>query len=65
MTRPVTIVPAGAAKGLEFDAVVVVEPSAFAGDGQRGLRLLYVAMTRPIQHLSIVHALPLPDVLNG
>ena len=65
MTRPVTIVPAAAAKGLEFDAVVVVEPSAFAGSGQRGLRLLYVAMTRPIQHLSIVHALPLPDVLGG
>ncbi len=65
MTRPVTIVPAGAAKGLEFDAVVVVEPSSFAGSGQRGLRLLYVAMTRPIQHLSIVHALPLPDVLSG
>jgi DNA helicase IV len=65
MTRPVTIVPAGAAKGLEFDAVVVVEPSAFARGGQRGLRLLYVAMTRPIQHLSIVHALPLPDVLSG
>jgi DNA helicase IV len=65
MTRPVTIVPAAAAKGLEFDAVVVVEPSAFAGSGQRGLRLLYVAMTRPIQHLSIVHALPLPDVLGA
>ena len=33
MTRPVTIVPAPAAKGLEFDAVVVVEPAAIAGDG--------------------------------
>ena len=32
MTRPVTIVPAPAAKGLEFDAVVVVEPAAIAGD---------------------------------
>ena len=47
MTRPVTIVPAPAAKGLEFDAVVVVEPAAIAGDDRRGLRLLYVAMTRP------------------
>jgi DNA helicase IV len=65
MTRPVTIVAAGAAKGLEFDAVVVVEPSAIAGDEQRGLRLLYVAMTRPIQHLSIVHALPLPAALTS
>ena len=63
MTRPITIVPAPAAKGLEFDAVVVVEPAAIAGEDRRGLRLLYVAMTRPIQHLSVVHAAPLPDPL--
>jgi DNA helicase IV len=65
MTRPITIVPAPAAKGLEFDAVVVVEPAAIASDDRRGLRLLYVAMTRPIQHLSIVHAQPLPAPLSG
>jgi DNA helicase IV len=65
MTRPVTIVPAPAAKGLEFDAVVVVEPAAIAGEDRRGLRLLYVAMTRPIQHLSVVHARPLPSALLG
>ncbi len=65
MTRPITIVPAPAAKGLEFDAVVVVEPSAIAGADGRGLRLLYVAMTRPIQHLSVVHARPLPAPLLG
>jgi DNA helicase IV len=63
MSRPVTIVPAPAAKGLEFDAVVVVEPALIAGAEPRGLRLLYVAMTRPIQHLSIVHGLPLPAPL--
>jgi DNA helicase IV len=63
MSRPVTIVPAPAAKGLEFDAVVVAEPALIAGTDSRGLRLLYVAMTRPIQHLSIVHGLPLPSPL--
>ena len=63
MTRPVTIVPAPSAKGLEFDAVVVVEPATIAGQDRRGLRLLYVALTRPIQHLSIVHGLPLPSPL--
>jgi DNA helicase IV len=63
MSRPVTIVPAPAAKGLEFDAVVVVEPALVAGPDSRGLRLLYVAMTRPIQHLSIVHGLALPAPL--
>jgi ATP-dependent exoDNAse (exonuclease V) beta subunit len=41
----------------------VVEPSAIAGQDRRGLRLLYVAMTRPIQHLSIVHAEALPAAL--
>jgi DNA helicase IV len=65
MTRPVTIVPAPSAKGLEFDAVVVVEPSLIAGSDLRGLRLLYVALTRPIHHLSIVHAAPLPVALAG
>jgi superfamily I DNA/RNA helicase len=65
MTRPVTIVPAPSAKGLEFDAVVVVEPASIAGGDDRGLRLLYVALTRPIQHLSVVHARPLPDPLAG
>jgi DNA helicase IV len=65
MTRPVTVVDAVAAKGLEFDAVVVVEPAAIAGIDARGLRLLYVAMTRPIQHLSLVFAEPLPALLLG
>ena len=63
MSRPMTIVPAPAAKGLEFDAVVVVEPAAIAGHDGRGLRLLYVALTRPIQYLGIVHAQPLPEPL--
>jgi len=64
MSRPITVVGAPAAKGLEFDAVVVVEPAAIVDGSVRGLRLLYVAMTRPIQHLSIVHAEPLPEALR-
>jgi DNA helicase IV len=64
MDRPITLVAGAAAKGLEFDATVVLEPSEIVGDDKRGLRLLYVAMTRPIQHLSIVHAEPLPPALR-
>ena len=64
ITRAVTVVPAPMAKGLEFDAVVVVEPSLIAGIDRRGLRLLYVALTRPIQRLVVVHALPLPEALR-
>jgi superfamily I DNA/RNA helicase len=52
------------AKGLEFDHVVVVEPAAVADDGDRGLRELYVALTRPTKTLVVVHARPLPDGLQ-
>ena len=66
----VTLVPALTSKGLEFDAVVVVEPAAIIEDApafseRLGLRLLYIALTRPTQHLSVVHALPLPDALRA
>jgi len=63
--RDVALIPAPTAKGLEFDAVVVVEPAAIVADAPRGLRLLYVAMTRPTKHLSIVHHDPLPEPLAG
>ncbi|HZT84206.1 MAG TPA: ATP-binding domain-containing protein [Gaiellaceae bacterium] len=52
------------AKGLEFDHVIVVEPAAIADDGDRGLRELYVALTRPTKTLVVVHARPLPDGLG-
>ncbi|MGC4896338.1 HelD family protein [Micromonospora sp. DT31] len=42
------------AKGLEFDAVVVVEPAEIVAGDERGHRLLYVALTRTIGHLDIV-----------
>jgi DNA helicase IV len=65
----VTVVSPPEAKGLEFDAVVVVEPAKFVpatGDEHRaGLRLLYVALTRAVQTLTIVHRDPLPPALNG
>jgi superfamily I DNA/RNA helicase len=64
--RAVTVVAAEGAKGLEFDAVVVVAPGAIVAerpDRAAGLRLLYVALTRPTQHLSVVHTGDLPDAL--
>jgi DNA helicase IV len=51
------------AKGLEFDAVIVVEPAAFLALGS-GTGLLYIALTRAVQHLSLVHSVPLPAVLR-
>jgi len=61
----VTVLDPPDAKGLEFDAVVVVEPAAIAGGDARGLRLLYVALTRAVQELVVVHSLPLPGALAG
>ena len=62
----VTLVPATLAKGLEYDHVVVVEPSAIV-DGEpspwQGLRRLYVVLTRAVSGLSVVHARPLPAEL--
>ena len=65
LDHAVTLVPATTAKGLEFDAVVVVEPARIVDDAVRGLRLLYIALTRPTQHLSVVHAEPLPAPLRA
>jgi DNA helicase IV len=50
-------------KGLEFDAVVVVEPDEIVEDAGGGA--LYVALTRATEHLSIVTAAPdLPPALS-
>ncbi|MEU9581486.1 HelD family protein [Streptomyces chilikensis] len=57
LTRRVVLVDPRGAKGLEFDSVVVVEPSGF------GLSDLYVALTRATQRLAVVHAEPLPAAL--
>jgi superfamily I DNA/RNA helicase len=76
LDQPVTLVPVGVVKGLEFDAVVVVEPAAIAaGPGwggaesparptTTGLRALYVALTRPTRRLAVVHSAPLPAGLQ-
>jgi DNA helicase IV len=62
-----TVVPASMAKGLEFDHVVLVEPSEIAAaddvDPRFGLRRLYIALTRAVSGLVVVHAKPLPEAL--
>ncbi len=39
------------AKGLEYDAVVVVAPDEIVAESPGGSRVLYVALTRPTQRL--------------
>jgi DNA helicase IV len=63
LDRPVTVLDAQTSRGLEFDAVVVVEPAGILEDAVRGLRLLYVAITRPTRHLAVVSSRPLPEAL--
>ncbi len=58
-----TIVPVTLAKGLEYDHVVLVEPSRIATGERYGLRRLYVALTRAVSRLTIFHAEPLPAEL--
>ncbi len=58
-----TVVPVTLAKGLEFDHVVLAEPGRIASGEAHGLRRLYVALTRAVSRLTVVHAEPLPGEL--
>ncbi|OIV37060.1 AAA family ATPase [Mangrovactinospora gilvigrisea] len=64
--RRVTLLPASLAKGLEYDHVVVDEPSLIVEgepDRRTGLRRLYVVLTRAVSGLTVVHSVPLPEEL--
>ncbi|OBK28846.1 helicase [Mycobacterium asiaticum] len=52
-------------KGLEFDAVLVVDPQRILADGPRGAAELYVALTRATARLGVLHQGPLPSALRG
>lgn len=57
LTRTVVLLDPRQSKGLEFDSVLVVEPSRY------GTSDLYVALTRATQRLGVVHSRPLPKAL--
>ena len=59
----VTIVPVELVKGLEVDTAVVVEPADICEKLPKGMRALYVAMTRATQRLVVVYERPLPEPL--
>jgi DNA helicase IV len=60
----ITLVPVTLAKGLEFDQVIVYEPTQIAMAEARGLHRLYVALTRAVSRLTVLHAEPLPTALR-
>jgi DNA helicase IV len=63
LDQQITVVPVGLVKGLELDAVVVVEPAAIVEEEAQGLRALYVALTRATKRLALVHQRELPEAL--
>jgi len=65
LDSPVSVLPVGGVKGLEFDAVVVVEPAEILAGSARGANDLYVALTRPTQHLLVLHTGALPAGLES
>jgi DNA helicase IV len=66
------VLAAEGANGLEFDAVIVVEPGQIANRGAldatsvtpRGLRTLYVALTRPTRRLAVIASRELPHTIR-
>jgi DNA helicase IV len=60
----VAVVPASLVKGLEYDQVIVVEPADIVAAEPRGLNRLYVALTRAVASLVVLHRKTLPDALN-
>jgi DNA helicase IV len=63
MDSRVELVPVTLCKGLEFDHVLVVEPATIVRSEDRGLHWLYVALTRAVSSLDVVHSEPLPSEL--
>ena len=58
------VVPATLAKGLEYDQVLVLEPAEIVAAEPRGLRRLYVVLTRAVSRLHVLHSAPLPPQLT-
>jgi len=57
-------IPVSQIKGLEYDRVVLVEPADIVAAEPRGMNRLYVALTRAVAELVILHTKPLPENLT-
>jgi DNA helicase IV len=57
----VVVITAQQAKGLEYDAVLVIMPDDIVTESPGGVRALYVALTRPTQRLVTLDAAPDAD----
>jgi DNA helicase IV len=59
----VTLLVGEEAKGLEFDVVVLAEPARIMAMHPKGLRLVYIAMTRAVSRLVMVQTSQLLEIL--
>jgi DNA helicase IV len=64
LDAPVAVLTVTEARGLEFDAVVLVEPAGVLAESPNGANDLYVGLTRATQRLGVVHTGPLPPALS-
>jgi DNA helicase IV len=60
----VAVLSVAETKGLEFDGVILVEPSLIVEESERGMSDLYVALTRATRRLGVVHTGRLPKELE-
>src|SRR5580700_4575813 len=64
LDRPVVVLSVKQVRGLEFDSVLVADPTRIVADSTSGLNDLYVAITRATQRLGVVHEGDLPEALS-
>ena len=63
--QDIVVISPREAKGLEFDGVVVLEPSAMLNHEHGKVGDLYVAMTRATQRLRLIASQPVPAGIAG
>jgi DNA helicase IV len=65
LSTAINLVTPEDAKGLEFDAVIVVDPASIL-QMPHGERMLYIALTRTTTHLDVIYPKgSLPEILGG
>lgn len=65
LTSKVVLLGVGQAKGLEFDSVLIADPSAILAESPQGRNDLYVAMTRTTRRLGVLHTQPPPSEISA
>lgn len=64
LEAPVAVLTVTQAKGLEFDAVIVLDPAGILAQSPQGTRDLYVAITRATRRLTVACEGDLPPLLS-